>query len=109
MYKSLLALRKTGNLLCKKIAVGNVIKRNDNTGKNPIHKDIVYCIRTFTAHADQALRQELLVSELWSGGQPKQLNPKQVESVEIAMKNEFQLIQGPPGNGNIVTSTRHIN
>ena len=46
--------------------------------------------------------QDPLVYELWSGrkpsSKPKQLNSEQAESVEVSMKNKFQLIQGPPGN-----------
>jgi len=38
------------------------------------------------------------VYQLWPSRQSKQLNKGQKRSVELAMSNQFQLIQGPPGN-----------
>jgi len=101
MYKSLLALRNTKNLLCKKIAIGNVI---NDVGKYPIHMDIGQYVCILAAHVNEPLSQDPLVYELWSSGEPKQLNDEQTKSVEIAMRKEFQLIQGPPGNDSILSS-----
>ena len=44
---------------------------------------------------------------LWSSRQPKWLNREQATAVEIAMRNKFQLIQGPPGNA-IMLSTQTV-
>jgi len=44
-----------------------------------------------------------LVYKLWPDKQRKELNKEQKESVEIAIKNKFQLIQGPPGNDTIMS------
>ena len=39
-----------------------------------------------------------LVLKLWTGGQQQSINEEQKKSVEAALQNKFQLIQGPPGN-----------
>ena len=43
------------------------------------------------------IKQDPLVFALWSHGQ-QQLNGKQRNSLLAAIKNKFQLIQGPPGD-----------
>ncbi|XP_065917904.1 3'-5' exoribonuclease HELZ2-like isoform X2 [Dysidea avara] len=93
MYRSLLALRYSKNQLCKDIAVGNGIKNS----------------RRSRGQRFVQVTQDPLVYELWSGrkpsSKPKQLNSEQAESVEVSMKNKFQLIQGPPGTGKSVTGS----
>jgi len=65
---------------------------------------------TLTAHAKR-FEQDPLVYELWLSkqplSQPKQLNSEQKRSVDVAMTNKFQLIQGPPGN--TITYSRYEN
>ena len=60
------------------------------------------CITMHFAARAKRIEQDPLVYELWLGrqslSQPKQLNREQAESVDISMRKQFQLIQGPPGN-----------
>ena len=44
------------------------------------------------------IKRDPLVDKLWTGKQPQSMNEEQKESLKIAIKNKFQLIQGPPGN-----------
>ena len=45
--------------------------------------------------ACKLFHRDKLARTLWSNG--KMLNPVQIQAVELALCNNFQLIQGPPG------------
>ena len=44
------------------------------------------------------IKGDPLVLKLWTGGQHQSINGEQHKSVGAALRNKFQLIQGPPGN-----------
>ena len=46
--------------------------------------------------ACELFRRNELARTLWSNGN-KKLNPVQIQAVELALRFNFQLIQGPPG------------
>ena len=62
-----------------------------------------YCLLTFLLLAHHSvlkkttlIKRDPLVFALWSN--TKKLNGTQCSSVYTAIRNKFQLIQGPPGN-----------
>lgn len=46
----------------------------------------------------KVFNEEPLVKEVWGDVPGIELNKVQKESIKKALKNKFQLIQGPPGN-----------
>jgi len=52
-------------------------------------------IASYTRNIDRCYP---LTQKLWVGGQQISVNDGQKKSIEMALENEFQLIQGPPGN-----------
>jgi len=52
-------------------------------------------IASYTRNIDRCYP---LIQKLWVGGQQISINDGQKKSIEMALGNNFQLIQGPPGN-----------
>ena len=100
MYRSLLALRSANNALCQQIALGKAFNRK-------ICKYTQLCTRVMDGfqqsfcvlarhYVTTPIKQDPSVFALWSS--TKELNSEQRNSVFTAIKNKFQLIQGPPGD-----------
>ena len=101
MYRSLLALRHIAgtNSLCKQIALGTALRSKIcKHGMCPRLEEIICLL--LAAHSvlkkTTLVKKDPSVFSLWSSTQ--QLNVKQHDSLFAAIKNKFQLIQGPPGD-----------
>ena len=104
MYKSLLALGQVTNQLCQQIALGTAFDveickwlTSYIASYSCVYNHTFLTANHSAINKAQRIRQDPLVFGLWSHDQ-RELNEEQRDSIFTAIRNKFQLIQGPPGD-----------